>query len=166
MIFQDSYGRIAYNWTNHWGHRIPTEQPLLQMGCTRRYPFYFIIKHFYRPLKGCQVNKNRGNRGEFLYAKSLYLNNFAFSPKRFVLKNHNVSWGNTVSQSNTPSIFFFPSPYSLWGFVQWWPKNVGLIDNYCVCLAFQWNKEPFMFFILWIFILMFIWHIKVCVNMN
>lgn len=51
MLFQDSYGRIAYNWADHWGHRFPTEQPFLQMGRTHRCLFLFYCKLFHTVLK-------------------------------------------------------------------------------------------------------------------
>lgn len=35
-VFQESYGRSACNWPDHWGHWFPTEQPFLQVGRTHR----------------------------------------------------------------------------------------------------------------------------------
>lgn len=42
-VFQESYGRSAYNWPDHWGHWFPTEQPLLQVGRTHRCLSFLIV---------------------------------------------------------------------------------------------------------------------------
>lgn len=40
-VFQESYGRSACNWPDHWGHWFPTEQPFLQVGRTHRCLTFF-----------------------------------------------------------------------------------------------------------------------------